>query len=176
MRRRIRTGPAIICLIARAPLAASAAPGFDAEQRALPCRARIACTADILPPGSAEVESGYLYRRLHPPARQHSVPFLAKLTLTDWVQLQLGGNGATLENAPGATPTTSSAASSSTFATRNRTLRRWRSPRRSACHSQPQTDTYGRTTCWRQPTPPKTSAGCTRTSSGPGRLAPEYTS
>jgi hypothetical protein len=70
------------------------------DQQALPCRPTIACTADIVPPGSVELEMGYLFRKLHDPAIQHSVPILGKLTLTEWLQLQIGGNGPTFANAP----------------------------------------------------------------------------
>jgi hypothetical protein len=73
---------------------------FDDNRQALPCRPTIACTADIVPPGSFELEVGYLLRKLHNSTLQHSVPFLAKLTLAEWVQLQLGSNGFTLANAP----------------------------------------------------------------------------
>ena len=72
---------------------------FDNEHQALPCRPTIACTADIVPPGSVEIEMGYLFRKLRAPILQHSVPILAKLTLAEWVQLQIGGNGPTFANA-----------------------------------------------------------------------------
>jgi hypothetical protein len=103
VQRHRSIGLAISGATAALSLSATAAPGFDDEQRALPCRPTIACTAEIVAAGSAEVEIGYLYRRLHPPARQHSLPFLAKLTLADRWQLQIGGNGPTFENAPVAT-------------------------------------------------------------------------
>jgi hypothetical protein len=77
---------------------ARAASWFDNEHQALPCRPTIACTADIVPPGSVEIEVGYLFRKLRDPAIQHSVPILAKLTLTEWLQLQIGGNGPTFSN------------------------------------------------------------------------------
>ncbi len=79
---------------------APAASWFDDGRHALPCRPTIACTADLVPPGSIEIEIGYLFRKLHPPALQHSVPFLVKLTLAEWVQFQIGGNGPTFANAP----------------------------------------------------------------------------
>jgi hypothetical protein len=43
---------------------------------------------------------GYLFRRLRDPILQHSVPLLAKFTVLDWLQLQIGGNGPTFANAP----------------------------------------------------------------------------
>jgi hypothetical protein len=87
---------------AAANLPASAhAVGFpDASYKALPCRPTIACTADIVPPGVAELELGYIYRRLGNRANQHSVPFLLKLTIADWLQFQFGSNGPTLASWP----------------------------------------------------------------------------
>lgn len=66
-----------------------------ADVSALPCRPTIACTADIVPSGTFEVEAGYLYRRLAHEKNQSSVPFLLKLSLTDALQLQIGSNGPT---------------------------------------------------------------------------------
>ena len=74
---------------------AAESPGPD--DKALPCRPTIACTADIVKPGSFELESGMLFRKLAGNVRQWSFPFLAKLTLTDWVQLQVGSNGFTTQ-------------------------------------------------------------------------------
>lgn len=90
---KLRRRPAMITLVAlvigsRPALAAS---WFNDDLTALPCRPTIACTADIVPPGSFELEIGYLFRKLRSPLLQHSVPFLAKLTLAEWVQLQVGG-------------------------------------------------------------------------------------
>jgi hypothetical protein len=73
---------------------------FDADHSSLPCRPTIACTADIVEPGSVEVEIGYLFRQLTPDVLQHSMPILGKLTLARFVQLQVGGNGATFQNTP----------------------------------------------------------------------------
>jgi hypothetical protein len=84
----------------------------DDRDKALPCRPTIACTADLVPPGTLDVETGVLFRRLGAsggaatPAstratratratRQWSFPFIAKLTLARWVQLQAGSNGFT---------------------------------------------------------------------------------
>jgi hypothetical protein len=66
-----------------------------ADVSALPCRPTIACTADIVPSGTFELEAGYLYRRLAHDKNQSSVPFLLKLSLTDALQLQVGSNGPT---------------------------------------------------------------------------------
>jgi hypothetical protein len=82
------------------PRSAQAVSWFDSEHQALPCRPTIACTADLVPPGSVEIEVGYLFRKLRDPVLQHSVPLLTKFTLTEWVQLQVGGNGPTFANAP----------------------------------------------------------------------------
>ncbi|MGE5182311.1 MAG: hypothetical protein ACM31C_09630 [Acidobacteriota bacterium] len=67
------------------------------DYTALPCRPTIACTADFVPPGVLEIESGYLYRRLAGGVNQSSLPFLVKLTLAPWAQLQVGSNGPTLQ-------------------------------------------------------------------------------
>ena len=75
----------------------------DDETRSLPCRPTIACTADIVAPGLMEFEVGYLYRRLTGAVDQHSVPFLTKLTVAEWVQIQIGCNGPTFANGPVAT-------------------------------------------------------------------------
>ncbi len=75
------------------PAVAGAVDWLDPAHQALPCRPTIACTADFVPPGSAEIELGYLYRKLNGATKQHSLPILAKLTLAEWVQLQFGGNG-----------------------------------------------------------------------------------
>ena len=67
------------------------------EEQSLPRRPTIACTADLVTPGTIEVELGYLFRRLPGGAAQHTLPILAKLTLARWVQLQVGGNGLTFQ-------------------------------------------------------------------------------
>jgi hypothetical protein len=68
----------------------------DDETTTLPCRPTIACTADIVKPGLFELETGILFRRLGS-ARQWTFPFLAKLTLTPYAQLQVGSNGYTTQ-------------------------------------------------------------------------------
>jgi hypothetical protein len=72
----------------------------DDEDHVVPCRPTIACTADFVAPGIVELELGYLDRRLGDGANQQSVPFLLKLTLAEWVQLQVGSNGPTTSSAP----------------------------------------------------------------------------
>jgi hypothetical protein len=93
---------------ALASLAVAAVPGRvaraadspDARDRTLPCRPTIACTADLVPPGTFDFEAGALFRSLGSSSagtatRQWTFPFLAKLTLEPWVQLQVGSNGVT---------------------------------------------------------------------------------
>ena len=79
---------------------ARAADPPDARDRTLPCRPTIACTADLVPPGTFDFEAGALFRslgssRAGTAVRQWTFPFLAKLTLEPWVQLQVGSNGVT---------------------------------------------------------------------------------
>jgi hypothetical protein len=90
--------PVLALLIGARPTIA--ADWFDPDHQALPCRPTIACTADLVPPGSLELEVGYLFRKLNGSTNQHSVPILAKFTLAEWVQLLVGGNGPTFANAP----------------------------------------------------------------------------
>ncbi|HET9155087.1 MAG TPA: hypothetical protein VFN91_00390 [Myxococcaceae bacterium] len=83
-----------------APTRARAASLPDDQTHALPCRPTIACTADLVDPGILELEVGYLHRRLSDDVNQESVPFLLKLTLARWVQVQVGGNGPTFAGGP----------------------------------------------------------------------------
>jgi len=73
----------------------SLASGADApgNTRTLPCRPTIACTADVVPPGAFELETGVLFRRLGSSGRQWTAPFLSKLIIANWFQVQLGSNG-----------------------------------------------------------------------------------
>jgi hypothetical protein len=68
----------------------------DDDTTSLPCRPTIACTADIVKPGLFELETGMLFRRLGG-AREWTFPFLAKLTLASFAQLQVGSNGYTTQ-------------------------------------------------------------------------------
>ena len=97
-RSRVAACALVVCL----PAWASADVWPDSSYKALPCRPTIGCTADIVPPGVVEVEAGYLYRRLGDATNQHSMPFLLKLSLAEWVQLQLGSNGLTVASPPSA--------------------------------------------------------------------------
>jgi hypothetical protein len=76
----------------------------DENDHVLPCRPTIACTADLVPPGTVELEAGYLLRRLGSGALQHTLPWLLKLTLLPWVQFQVGSNGVTLSSGGEAVP------------------------------------------------------------------------
>jgi hypothetical protein len=99
---RLRRWPGIAAIAIVLVVASSSFADLtpDPTYSALPCRPTIACTADFVPPGVMELESGYIYRRLGNGANQSSVPFLLKLTLLEWVQLQLGSNGPTVASAP----------------------------------------------------------------------------
>jgi hypothetical protein len=98
--RRTATAAALAAVLCTAGAAARAASPPDEGVNALPCRPTIACTADIVPPGALEVEAGYIYRNLHGAVNQQSLPFLAKLTVARWLQLQVGGNGPTFADRP----------------------------------------------------------------------------
>jgi hypothetical protein len=97
MKRRVATAAlaSLACAASARPSLAAEWP--NAETKALPCRPTIACTADLVPPGAFEIESGYLYRKIASgagtQASQRSAPFLLKLTLAPWVQVQAGSNG-----------------------------------------------------------------------------------
>jgi hypothetical protein len=82
----------LVTAAAAAPPEAAADEGAD-SMRVLPCRPTISCSADIVPPGTLEVEIGYAVRRVSPNGFRHLQPFLAKLTILPWLQVQLGTNG-----------------------------------------------------------------------------------
>jgi hypothetical protein len=63
----------------------------ESEVQVLPCRPTVACTADIVPAGVLEVETGTVSRFATQSAM--AVPILAKLSLSSWFQAQLGTNG-----------------------------------------------------------------------------------
>jgi hypothetical protein len=83
---------------------AARALAFDGpgDTQAMPCRPTIACTAELASPGAFELEVGGIYRRFADDLGQASFPFLAKLTVASFLQLQLGSNGYTYEHGPGA--------------------------------------------------------------------------
>jgi hypothetical protein len=85
--------PALVVVqLAASPQAAAAdelGAGADAP---LPCRPTIACTAEFMAPGKFEVELGYAGRNLSG-GFQHTTPVLAKVTVSEALQLQVGTNG-----------------------------------------------------------------------------------
>jgi len=102
-----RAGVSVVATLTGAALlaATSIAGAFEGPDgiQALPCRPTIACTADLVPPGVLELEAGGIYRSLAGGVKEETFPFLAKLTLAKWLQLQLGSNGYTREGAPSGT-------------------------------------------------------------------------
>jgi hypothetical protein len=72
--------------------ARSAAADDEDAVRVLPCRPTISCSADIVPPGAAEIEAGYAARRVSQGGYLETEPVLLKLTLLRWLQLQAGTN------------------------------------------------------------------------------------
>ncbi len=94
LKRSTAVARATALAVTVASTAAGALDLPDDTYRALPCRPTIACTADIVPPGVLEIETGYLFRRVGVAGMQHSTPTLFKLTVAHWLQAQVGGNGA----------------------------------------------------------------------------------
>lgn len=92
--RHARLGWSPILALVTALLAPSAAQADPVQT--LPCRPTIACTADLVPAGVFEVEAGAFTRTAPETATALSAPMLAKLSLTDWLQVQLGSAGLTL--------------------------------------------------------------------------------
>jgi hypothetical protein len=67
----------------------------DEHDHAKPCRPTITCAADIVAPGEFELEAGGAYA--HGDAlSQWTFPFLLKLSVAKWLQIQVGSNGYTL--------------------------------------------------------------------------------
>jgi hypothetical protein len=87
---------ALAVLLSLRTISAAAAELPGNGDRAVPCRPTIACTADFVPPGTFEIESGVLYRRLPASANEWTFPVLFKLTLLDDLQWQVGTNGYTI--------------------------------------------------------------------------------
>jgi hypothetical protein len=82
-----------LVIIATLPGSSAAMNLPDQDTRALPCRPTITCTADLTQPGVFEIELGFITRRLGSGNFQYATPLLLKLTLAEWVQLQVGTNG-----------------------------------------------------------------------------------
>jgi hypothetical protein len=76
----------------------------DAQDQARPCRPTVSCTADIVAPGTLEVETGAMSSAGgRGPAHTASLPLLIKQTLSRHLQLQLGSNGYTSGDGPSPT-------------------------------------------------------------------------
>jgi hypothetical protein len=75
-----------------------AARADDDDLHVAPCRPTVSCTADLAPPGTLELELGDQLRRVDANGDyQETTPFLIKLPLASWIEVQLGDNGYTLE-------------------------------------------------------------------------------
>ncbi len=84
----------VCALLAPLALASPARAGEDPDDlRVRPCRPTISCSADLVPPGAVEIELGYAPRSVRPGGWIHTEPILLKLTLTRWLQVQVGGSG-----------------------------------------------------------------------------------
>jgi hypothetical protein len=84
---------AVLTIVAAVPGQALAVSLPDQDTHTVPCRPTITCTADLVQPGALEIEIGFIARRLGSGDFQYSTPLLLKLTLAEWVQLQLGTGG-----------------------------------------------------------------------------------
>ena len=82
---------AVVMAVVALPRVASAESESEDQVQTLPCRPTIACTAEIVPAGAVEVETGYAQRR-GGDAVANSGLALLKYSLTDAVQIQLGTN------------------------------------------------------------------------------------
>ena len=74
---------------------ASRADTPNDEDSVLPCRPTIACTADITPPGTFEVEAGAIVKRMPKRTTALQTPLLVKYSMATWLQLQVGDSGFT---------------------------------------------------------------------------------
>jgi hypothetical protein len=90
----VRVGALLAAALTLFPAARVHAASFlNPEIPAQPCRPTIACTAEFGPAGAVQLELGYLGKELESSPFQHSIPFLLELNATDWLQIQLGGQG-----------------------------------------------------------------------------------
>ena len=87
----MRALPLFVALLLAADPARAADDPNDLRVR--PCRPTISCSADLVPPGAVEIELGYAPRNVRPGGWIHTEPVLLKLTLTRWLQAQVGGSG-----------------------------------------------------------------------------------
>jgi hypothetical protein len=76
----------------------------DGRDTSRPCRPTVSCTAEIVAPGTLEVETGAAASKLGNGSRSLTVPFLLKQSVTPQLQLQLGSNGYTATTATTSTP------------------------------------------------------------------------
>lgn len=88
--RRLGFAALLLCLLHAGSAYAVTWP--DKDFVALPCRPTVACTADIVPPGMFEIEMGYQLRKTQLDTG-HSLPFVLKFSMFQWLQLQIGGGG-----------------------------------------------------------------------------------
>jgi hypothetical protein len=93
---------AVTCLLAsasvvRADDTSAASPSDDVH--VAQCRPTVTCTADLASPGTLELEIGGQLRWQDGGGTQLTTPFLAKLPLAHWLEVQLGTNGYTRADA-----------------------------------------------------------------------------
>jgi hypothetical protein len=87
--------PIVVLALALTLLATRTAYADDGDERHVaPCRPTLSCTADLVAPGTLEVEVGYQLRRGGDVTTQ-TTPVLVKLPLAHWLELQAGDNGFT---------------------------------------------------------------------------------
>jgi hypothetical protein len=65
------------------------------DLQVLPCRPTITCTADLAAPGTLELELGYQLTLPRASPNAQTTPFLAKLPVLHWLELQAATNGFT---------------------------------------------------------------------------------
>ena len=100
MRIILRTGYLATLIFAALAPSGSQARVPSASDHALPCRPTVACTADVVPPQTTEIELGYQGRFIAAQSMHHSVPFLLKYTVWPWLQAQVASNGPSLQRKP----------------------------------------------------------------------------
>jgi hypothetical protein len=75
--------------VKRAALVLCATTAHADDDRVVPCRPTVTCTAELAPPGELELELGYQLRRASDHF-EHAAPLLIKLPIASWVEAQLG--------------------------------------------------------------------------------------
>jgi hypothetical protein len=81
-------------IVAIAAVVARVAYADGDDRHVAPCRPTLSCTADLVAPGTLEVELGYQLRRGGDVTTQ-TTPVLVKLPVAHWLELQAGDNGYT---------------------------------------------------------------------------------